>query len=168
MSLTSVERVQEYILEEVLQIYSSQGQDINEKHIEVIVRQMASKVRVIDPGDSDWISGEVRDHIAYEKENEVLKKAKKKTIVAERLLLGLTRISLWTDSWLSAASFQETIRVLVNAAVERRPDNLDGLKENVIIGRLIPAGTGYKTSEEADQAPDSPEKSEEEQAEKAA
>lgn len=152
MELTSIERVQEYILEEVLTIYSSQGQDINEKHIEVIVRQMTSKVRIIDQGDSDWNAGEIRDFIEIENKNAELKKAKKKVIVFERLLLGLTRISLWTDSWLSAASFQETIRVLVNAACEKKPDNLDGLKENVIIGRLIPAGTGYNVSEACDEA----------------
>ncbi|MBT3349164.1 DNA-directed RNA polymerase subunit beta' [bacterium] len=143
MELTTVERVQEYILYEVQQIYASQGQDISEKHIEIIVKQMASKIRVIDAGDSDWLAGEVRDYIEYYAENKKLAKAKKRTIRSERLLLGLTRIALWTDSWLSAASFQETVRVLVNAAVERRRDTLDGLKENVIIGRLIPAGTGY-------------------------
>ncbi|MCF7846492.1 MAG: DNA-directed RNA polymerase subunit beta' [Candidatus Gracilibacteria bacterium] len=152
MELTSVERVQEYILYEVQGIYASQGQDISEKHIEIIVKQMASKVRAIDPGDSRWLAGEVRDYIEYVKENDALKKKKKRPIRAERLLLGLTRISLWTDSWLSAASFQETVRVLVNAAVERRRDTLDGLKENVIIGRLIPAGTGYKALQEAEKA----------------
>jgi DNA-directed RNA polymerase subunit beta' len=143
MELTSVERVQEYILYEVQGIYASQGQDISEKHIEIIVKQMVSKVRIIDPGDSELLAGEVRDFIEVEKINEELRKKKKNIILYERLLLGLTRISLWTDSWLSAASFQETIRVLVNAAVENQRDDLDGLKENVIIGRLIPAGTGY-------------------------
>jgi DNA-directed RNA polymerase subunit beta' len=144
MELTSVERVQAYILHEVLNIYSSQGQNINEKHIEIIVKQMASKVRILDAGDSDWLPGEIKDYIELNQENVALKKAKKKRPVqAERLLLGLTRVSLWTESWLSAASFQETIRVLVEAATTRKIDTLDGLKENVIIGRLIPAGTGY-------------------------
>jgi len=146
MELASIEKAQEYILHEVQSIYASQGQSISEKHIEIIAKQMASKVRVIDPGDSDWISGEIHEYITYVEQNKKLKKAKKKEAIVERLLLGLTRISLWTDSWLSAASFQETIRALVNASVDSKKDDLDGLKENVIIGRLIPAGTGYKDS----------------------
>jgi len=146
MELTSVEKVQEYILADVLNIYASQGQQINEKHIEVIVKQMVSKVRILEPGDSGWLSGEVKNYVSFEKMNAYLKKKKKKIVVGERLLLGLTRISLWTESWLSAASFQETIRVLVDAAVSRRIDTLDGLKENVIIGRLIPAGEGYEAA----------------------
>lgn len=144
MELTSVENVQEYILAEVLQIYTSQGQDINEKHIEIIVKQMASKIRIIEPGDSSYLSGEVKDYVSVVKENERLENIGKRPALFERLLLGLTRISLWTDSWLSAASFQETVRVLVNASVECKPDTLNGLKENVIIGRLIPAGTGWE------------------------
>lgn len=143
MDLTDVETVQEYILSEVLQIYTSQGQDINEKHIEIIVKQMASKVRIIEPGDSNYLSGEVKDFVEIVKMNEQIENEGKRPIIFERLLLGLTRISLWTDSWLSAASFQETVRVLVNASVECKPDTLRGLKENVIIGRLIPAGTGW-------------------------
>jgi len=146
MDLTSIEKAQAYILHEVQDIYASQGQDIDEKHIEIIVKQMASKVRVIDSGDSDWVIGEIHDVIECERENIGLRKKKKKEVRVERLLLGLTRIALWTDSWLSAASFQETIRALVNASVECRQDTLDGLKENVIIGRLIPAGTGYARS----------------------
>ncbi len=149
MELTSVERVQEYILYEVQGIYASQGQDINEKHIEIIARQMASKVRILDPGTSNWLPGEVKDYVEYLRQNQKLAKNKKnKPVIIERLLLGLTRISLWTDSWLSAASFQETIRVLVEAATTKRVDHLDGLKENVIIGRLIPAGTGFDKHEE--------------------
>lgn len=149
MELTSVERVQEYILNEVLYVYSSQGQDINEKHIEVIVRQMLSKVRVLESGDSEYLPGEIKDFVEVYKVNAELKKKKKNPIRFERLLLGLTRISLWTDSWLSAASFQETVRVLVEASTTRRVDTLDGLKENVIIGRLIPAGTGYGVNQDA-------------------
>ncbi len=146
MELVSIEKAQEYILKEVQSIYASQGQTISEKHIELIAKQMASKVRVIDPGDSNWVSGEIREFIEYIDKNKELKSKNKKEVIVERLLLGLTRISLWTDSWLSAASFQETIRALVNASVEAKKDDLDGLKENVIIGRLIPAGTGYKES----------------------
>lgn len=147
MELTSVERVQEYILNEVLYVYTSQGQDINEKHIEVIVRQMLSKVRILETGGSKWLPGEVKDFVEVKKFNEELVKKKKPVVRFERLLLGLTRISLWTDSWLSAASFQETVRVLVEASTTRKIDTLDGLKENVIIGRLIPAGTGYGVKE---------------------
>jgi len=107
---------------------------------------MASKVRIVDGGDSDFLPGEVRDVIEVEMTNASIMKRRKKTgrpVRYERLLLGLTRISLWTDSWLSAASFQETIRVLVEASTTRKVDTLDGLKENVIIGRLIPAGKHY-------------------------
>ncbi len=143
MELTSMERAQNYILYEVQEIYASQGQRINEKHIEIIVKQMASKVRILDVGGSKWLPGEIKDVVQLEKKNAELKKKKKLPILAERLLLGLTRISLWTESFLAAASFQETIRVLVEASTTRKIDHLDGLKENVIIGRLIPAGTGY-------------------------
>ncbi len=149
MELTSVERVQEYILFEVQSIYASQGQDINEKHIEIIAKQMVSKVRILDAGDSDWLPGEIKDIVELQRRNDALKKKKKRLVIAERLLLGLTRVSLWTDSWLSAASFQETTRVLVEAATTRKIDTLDGLKENVIIGRLIPAGTGFRLSQKA-------------------
>lgn len=143
MELTTIEKVQEYILYEVQYIYASQGQHINEKHIEIISKQMASKVRILDSGDSRFLPGEVKDVIEVSQENALLKKAKKRAARTERLLLGLTRISLWTDSWLSAASFQETIRVLVEASTTRKIDTLDGLKENVIIGRLIPAGKHF-------------------------
>ena len=142
MELTSVEKVQEYILYEVQYIYASQGQHINEKHIEIIAKQMASKVRILDGGDTDFLPGEIQDVIEVEEANKALKKNQTEARY-ERLLLGLTRISLWTDSWLSAASFQETIRVLVEASTTRKVDMLDGLKENVIIGRLIPAGKHF-------------------------
>lgn len=144
MELTSIEKVQEYILYEVQYIYASQGQHINEKHIEIISKQMASKVRILDGGNSQFLSGEVKDVIEVDLVNQDLAKNKKREIKYERLLLGLTRISLWTNSWLSAASFQETIRVLVEASTTRKVDTLDGLKENVIIGRLIPAGAHFK------------------------
>ncbi len=144
MELSGIERVQEYILYEVLGIYTSQGQNINEKHIEIIVKQMVSKVRIMDKGDSPFLPGDVKDVILFNRTNEKLIKKKKRPAEAERLLLGLTRISLWTDSWLSASSFQETIRVLVEASTTRKIDTLDGLKENVILGRLIPVGEQYK------------------------
>ena len=146
MVLTNIYTTQKYIMTEVQSIYASQGQSINDKHIEIITRQMFSKVRITDQGDSTLLPGEVVDNQAVVDENVKLKKAKKKLVESERLLLGLTRIALHTRSWLSAASFQETIRVLVEASTTQRVDMLDGLKENVIIGRLIPAGEIYRKS----------------------
>lgn len=140
-----------YIISEVQGIYSSQGQTINDKHIEIIARQMLSKVRILDAGESTFISGQVVDRITIDKTNEQLKAEGKKEVYFENLLLGLTRISLVTDSWLSAASFQETIRVLVEAATTKQIDHLRGLKENVIIGKLIPAGEVYKKALEINQ-----------------
>jgi len=144
MDLTTIEHVQEYILHEVQEIYSSQGQSISEKHIEIIVKQMASKVRILDGGDSKFLAGDIKDVTLVSKTNDKLKASGKKEVITERLLLGLTRIALWTESWLSSASFQETIRVLVEASTTRKIDTLDGLKENVIIGRLIPVGDHYR------------------------
>jgi DNA-directed RNA polymerase subunit beta' len=144
MELKNFDAVQAYLLSEVVSIYSSQGQSINDKHIEVIVRQMLSKAKVADSGDTELLPGEVHDFIELDKANQKLIKKGLKPATFERLLLGLTRLSLQTNSWLSAASFQETIRVLVEAATTKKLDTLDGLKENVIIGRLIPAGETYK------------------------
>ncbi len=144
MKLAGIYITQKYIMTEVQGIYASQGQTINDKHIEIITRQMFSKVRVTESGDSTFLPGEVIDFQTAEEENETLKKEGKDLIEYERLLLGLTRIALHTRSWLSAASFQETIRVLVEASTTHRVDMLDGLKENVIIGRLIPAGETYR------------------------
>jgi len=144
MKLTDIYIVQKYIMTEVQSIYASQGQTINDKHIEIIARQMLSKVRILDAGDSKFLPGEITDIITYEMINRELIKGKKKPSKSERLLLGLTRIALHTESWLSAASFQETIRVLVEAATTKKIDILEGLKENVIIGKLIPAGETYR------------------------
>lgn len=144
MKLTDLYSVQKYIMTEVQSIYASQGQTINDKHIEIIARQMLSKVRILDAGDSEFLPGEMTDIMKFEDVNRQLEKAGKKQMKGERLLLGLTRVSLCTDSWLSAASFQETIRVLVEAATTNRLDSLEGLKENVIIGKLIPAGETYQ------------------------
>ena len=144
MKLTDIYTTQKYIMTEVQSIYASQGQTINDKHIEIITRQMFSKVRIEEPGGSTFLPGEVVDYQAVVEENLALKSAKKDLVTFERLLLGLTRIALHTRSWLSAASFQETIRVLVEASTTRRVDMLDGLKENVIIGRLIPAGEIFR------------------------
>ncbi|MBT3864593.1 DNA-directed RNA polymerase subunit beta' [Candidatus Peregrinibacteria bacterium] len=145
LKLTDTYTVQRYIMTEVQSIYASQGQSINDKHIEIIAKQMLSKVRVIESGDSRFLPGEVIDVIKFSNANAELRKTKgKKQANGERLLLGLTRIALHTESWLSAASFQETIRVLVEASTTKRIDKLEGLKENVIIGKLIPAGITYK------------------------
>ncbi|HPO05809.1 MAG TPA: DNA-directed RNA polymerase subunit beta', partial [Candidatus Gracilibacteria bacterium] len=137
---TTVAITQNYILNEVQSIYSSQGQGINDKHIEIIVKQMFSKAKVLETGDSTFLPGEVVDYVHFCNVNRQLVAEGKEEAKGERLLLGLTRVSLATDSWLSAASFQETIRVLVEASITRRVDTLDGLKENVIIGKPIPAG----------------------------
>ncbi|MFH1218340.1 MAG: DNA-directed RNA polymerase subunit beta' [Candidatus Peregrinibacteria bacterium] len=144
MLLTDAYTAQKYIVHEVQSIYASQGQSINDKHIEIIAKQMLSKVRVVESGDSEFLPGEIVDIIHFTNKNEELKKNKKKPSKGERLLLGLTRVALFTDSWLSAASFQETIRVLVEASTTNRVDNLEGLKENVIIGKLIPAGEIFR------------------------
>ena len=133
-----------YIVSEVQHIYASQGQTINDKHIEIIARKMFSKLRILDAGDTPLLVGETVDISTFRKANREAEEARKKIAVAERLLLGLTRVSLATDSWLAGASFQETIRVLVEAATTKKIDPLEGLKENVIIGRLIPAGETYR------------------------
>ena len=139
---TDAYTVQKYLMSEVQTIYASQGQTINDKHIEIIVKQMFSRVQIIDPGDlKDLLPGEVIDIQKIKK----LNKGRKNPIVYERLLLGLTRIALATESWLSASSFQETIRVLVDASTTGKIDQLAGLKENVIIGRLIPAGEIFRS-----------------------
>ncbi len=139
--------VEKYILKEIQNIYSSQGQKLNERHVEIIVRQMFSRVTVKDPGDTTLLRGEVVELSTFHEANADLEKGQKKATYDE-LLLGITKASLATDSWLAAASFQETAKVLINAAVTGRVDTLKGLKENVIIGRLIPAGTGYNTSDD--------------------
>lgn len=135
---------QKYIIKEILYIYSSQGQKLNIKHIEIIVRQMFSRIYIKDAGDTNLLPGEMVTLAQFEEENEEAKKHNKKVATADRLLLGITKASLSTDSFLSAASFQETARVLIDAAISGKVDQLRGLKENVIIGRLIPAGTGIK------------------------
>jgi DNA-directed RNA polymerase subunit beta' len=136
--------VQDYIVKEVQRVYRMQGVDINDKHVEVIVRQMLSKVKVEDPGDTDLLPGGLVDILEFNEANENAVKKGEKPAVAKRVLLGITKASLATESFLSAASFQETTRVLTEAAIKGKEDNLIGLKENVIIGKLIPAGTGMK------------------------
>ena len=142
LRILGVEKLTEYFVNEVQEVYRLQGVVINDKHIETIVRQMLKKVEIKDPGDSEFLLGEVVDLIEINKINENLKKDSKKLVRFERVLLGITKASLQTNSFISAASFQETTRVLTDASIRGKVDNLDGLKENVIVGRLIPAGTG--------------------------
>ena len=142
--VVGVQEVQRYIIQEVQGIYVSQGAIIHDKHVEVVVRQMFSRLRIKDAGDSLFVSGEIVERASLLELNDDLKKAKKKPAQAVPILLGMSRVALTTDSFLSAASFQETSRVLIKAAIEGREDKLRGLKENVIIGKLIPAGTGFK------------------------
>jgi DNA-directed RNA polymerase subunit beta' len=120
-----------------------QGVVINDKHIETIVRQMLKKVEIKDSGDSNLLNGELIDRIQLNEINEELEKQNKKQAKGERVLLGITKASLQTNSFISAASFQETTRVLTDAAIRGKIDTLEGLKENVIVGRLVPAGTGF-------------------------
>ena len=138
------EAVFRYIIKEVQEIYSAQGEGINDKHIEVIIRQMLSRVRILDSGDTTLLPGDIVEDIQLIEANEEAKKAGKNAATAEKLLLGISKVALSTESFLSAASFQETAKVLINAAVVGKEDKLRGLKENVIIGKLIPAGTGYR------------------------
>jgi len=149
LKVQGVHRVQEYLVNEIQDVYRLQAVEINDKHIEVIVRQMLQKVKVIDPGDTNFLEGEEVDKIRFGKENEKVLTEGGDPATCQPILLGITRASLRTDSFISAASFQETTRVLTEAAVQGKVDYLRGLKENVIIGRLIPAGTGmavYRTA----------------------
>jgi DNA-directed RNA polymerase subunit beta' len=131
-----------YLVSEVQKVYREQGVSIHDKHVEVIVRQMLRRVAVSEPGDSPFLPGEKVDARRYADTNRHLVEEGKQPAEGRPELMGITKASLATDSWLSAASFQETTRVLTEAAIEGRSDGLEGLKENVIIGKLIPAGTG--------------------------
>ncbi|MFL5889028.1 MAG: DNA-directed RNA polymerase subunit beta', partial [Solirubrobacteraceae bacterium] len=133
-----------YLVKEVQEVYKSQGVDINDKHIELIVRQMMKRIRVDQKGDTDYLPGQFVDRNEFLARNAEMKKAKGETAQYEEIILGITKASLNTDSFLSAASFQETTKVLTDAALEGKVDRLNGLKENVIIGKLIPAATGLK------------------------
>lgn len=143
MRLQGVEAAQRYIMNEVLRIFASQGQNIADKHLEVIVRQMFSRVQIEDAGDSEFVTGDIVGKVNVLDTNEVLAKQGKKLVQYSQLLLGITKASLSTESFLSAASFQDTTRVLIAAATSGKVDNLHGLKENVILGRMIPVGTGF-------------------------
>jgi DNA-directed RNA polymerase subunit beta' len=142
LAIKGVEELAAYLVNEIQEVYRLQGVSINDKHIEVIVRQMLQKVDVVDAGDTDFLSGEQVDASELEAANEIMRAEGKKEAVGTPVLLGITKASLQTRSFISAASFQETTRVLTEAAVNGKVDTLEGLKENVIVGRLIPAGTG--------------------------
>jgi DNA-directed RNA polymerase subunit beta' len=143
LRLLGVNALANYLVNEIQDVYRLQGVKINDKHIEVIIRQMLRKVIVADPGDSNFIKGEQIEYSAMRHDNMRLKKDGKIPVRHEPVLLGITKASLSTESFISAASFQETTRVLTEAAVSGKMDELRGLKENVIVGRLIPAGTGF-------------------------
>lgn len=141
------EATQRYIINEVLRIYAAQGQDVADKHLEVIVRQMFSRVQIENSGDSTFVTGDIVSKAAVVEANIKLAEAGKSLVGYIQLLLGITKVSIWSDSFLSAASFQDTTRVLINAAISGRIDRLNGLKENVIIGRKIPVGTGARRAD---------------------
>jgi len=143
LKILGKEACQDYILKEIKKVYNLAGEKINDKHLEVIIRQMFSRVRIIDPGDTEFIMGEIIEKEMFKEAIKKMKDQKKKPPQAEEIVLGIKNVALTSSSVLAPASFQETTRVLVKASLEAREDHLRGLKENVIIGRLIPAGTGF-------------------------
>ncbi|QQS26612.1 DNA-directed RNA polymerase subunit beta' [bacterium] len=148
LRLLGSEAVERYIVDEVQAIYASQGQTIASKHIEVIIRQMFSRVRIEEPNDTEFITGDVVSKTALWEANRSAEEVKKTPATYEQLLMPISKISISSDSWLSAASFQETMKVLIGAALRGKTDKLRGLKENVIIGRLIPVGTGFRSDDD--------------------
>ena len=150
LKVAGLNRTQEYLLKEVQKVYRSQGVEIDDKHVEVMVRQMLRKVRIIDAGETSLIPGALVDIHTFQEANKVVFKQRKRPATAKPVLLGITKASLETESFLSAASFQETTRVLTDAAIKGKRDELLGLKENVIIGKLIPAGTGMSRYRDVD------------------
>ena len=142
LAIKGVEELAAYLVNEIQEVYRLQGVAINDKHIEVIVRQMLQKVEILEAGDTTYLQGEQVDRLEFEAENEKRLKEEERPAVGMPVLQGITKASLQTQSFISAASFQETTRVLTEAATAGKVDNLLGLKENVIVGRVIPAGTG--------------------------
>ena len=143
LRISGEETVQAYLVREVQNVYRSQNVTIDDKHIEIIVSQMMRKVRIEDPGDTEFLPGAVVDKFRFRQANKAIIEENGRPARATPLLLGITKASLQSDSFISAASFQETTKVLTEAALAGRRDNLVGLKENVILGHLIPAGTGF-------------------------
>lgn len=152
LRLQGVESTQRYIMNEILRVFAGQGQNIADKHLEIIVRQMFSRVQIEDAGDSEFVTGDIASKMAVVEANEQLATEGKQLVSYNQLLLGITKASLSTDSFLSAASFQDTTRVLIAAATSGRMDRLYGLKENVILGRKIPVGTGHQVAEDEELA----------------
>ena len=144
LKIKGLRAVQDYMIQEVQRVYRLQGVDINDKHIEVIVRQMLKKIRVEESGDTGYLPGTMVDALEFEDKNKELMAEGKEPATGEQIMLGITKASLATNSFLSAASFQETTKVLTEAAIKGKVDPLVGLKENVIIGKHIPAGTGMR------------------------
>ena len=144
LKIKGVRAVQDYMIREVQRVYRLQGVEINDKHIEVIVRQMLKKIRIEDNGDTEFLPGTMVDVLEFNDVNEQMVTEGKEPATGEQIIMGITKASLATNSFLSAASFQETTKVLTEAAIKGKIDPLIGLKENVIIGKLIPAGTGMK------------------------
>jgi DNA-directed RNA polymerase subunit beta' len=147
LKLAGRSKTESYIIKQVQTIYESQGQEINDKHVEVIVRLMLSKEKILSSSEAAYLPGQIINRIELSEVNEKLAKTGKKSIQAEDVIMGITRVALKTESFLSAASFQETTSILIDAATAGKVDYLCGLKENVIIGKLIPAGTGLKDSQ---------------------
>ena len=143
MKYQGVETTQRYIMNEILRIFAGQGQNVSDKHLEIIVRQMFSRVQIEESGDSQFVTGDIVSKLAVMEANEKLENDNKQPAKYSQLLLGITKASLSTDSFLSAASFQDTTRILIAAATSGKVDKLFGLKENVILGRKIPVGTGH-------------------------
>jgi DNA-directed RNA polymerase subunit beta' len=142
--LGSKELVEEYIINEINKVYELQSASISRKHTEIIIRQMFSRRKIKEAGETNFSTGDIVENTAFIEENMRVSKIDGKTATAETVVLGITEVSLRTKSWLSAASFQNTNRVLIENAIKGGVDSLRGLKENVIIGRLIPVGTGFK------------------------
>ncbi len=144
LRINGEDALQVYLLREVQGVYRSQNVTIDDKHIEVIVRQMLRKVQVVDPGDTEFLPDAIVDKFRFRRANQEMVKQKKRPATAEPVLLGITKAALQSDSMISAASFQETTKVLTEAAIAGRRDPLQGLKENVIIGNMVPTGTGFR------------------------
>jgi DNA-directed RNA polymerase subunit beta' len=151
MSLKGVIETQRYILNQISKIFAAQGQNISDKHLEIVIRQMFSRVSIEEPGDTDFVTGDIVSKAAVLEANQTLAQEGKKPAEFSQLLLGITKVSTWADSFLSAASFQDTTRVLISAATSGKVDHLYGLKENVILGRKIPVGTGYTAKDIIDE-----------------
>ena len=150
LNIRGLKELARYLVDEVQEVYRLQGVKINDKHIEVIVRQMLRRIKIVESGDTDLLMGEQVEKWVFEEKNDKAMAEGKRPATGEPLLLGITKASLTTESWISAASFQETTKVLADAAVQGKIDYLRGLKENVIMGRLIPAGTGLAQYRELD------------------